>query len=165
MTSKFEYPETKSRSASVDNSLMPIRVYPQLCVVKDHNINRSPRQSNASDKSSIIESPSSDTLTDKKVKKEKIPQAVREQVWIKYSEKNTFERKCYVKWCNNIINPFNFHVGHNIPEINGGTLDIDNLRSICARCNLSMGSNYTIDEWSKIVHSEPIKNKIKCTIM
>ncbi len=38
----------------------------------------------------------------------------------------------------------NFHVGHVVSEHNGGTLDIGNLRPICAQCNLSMGAQNTI---------------------
>jgi 5-methylcytosine-specific restriction endonuclease McrA len=75
-----------------------------------------------------------------------VPKAVREQVWIKYFDKK-FEHKCFINWCNNIINVFDFHVGHNIPNSKGGSVKITNLRPICSRCNLSMGDRYSIDEW------------------
>lgn len=93
-------------------------------------------------------------MNKKKVKpivytKTKIPRALREQVWIKYSDKQ-FQIKCVVSWCNNRINAFDFQVGHNIPESKGGKTDIANLRPICSRCNLSMSNKYSIDEWSKI---------------
>lgn len=78
-----------------------------------------------------------------------IPKALREQVWIKYNGQN-FKSSCYVRWCKNKIDVFNFHVGHNIPESKGGSTTIENLRPICARCNLSMSNNYTIDEWQKL---------------
>lgn len=85
----------------------------------------------------------------KKKQKEKIPKALREQVWIQtIGEK--FESKCPIHWCKNRITPFDYHVGHNIPETKGGTLDINNLKPICSRCNLSMSSQYTIDEWQKL---------------
>ena len=84
-----------------------------------------------------------------KIIKINIPKAVREQVWIKYNLKK-YNSKCYIHWCKNYIDVFNFHVGHNIPESKGGTLDIENLRPICSRCNLSMSNNYTIDEWEKL---------------
>ena len=45
---------------------------------------------------------------------------------------------------------FDFHVGHDVPESHGGATEIANLRPICARCNLSMGSQYTIREWSAL---------------
>jgi 5-methylcytosine-specific restriction endonuclease McrA len=97
----------------------------------------------------VTTSPSSSatTTTTKKIK-EKIPKALREQVWIRYCGK-TFEHKCLIPWCKNKINPFDFHVGHDIPESKGGSTTIDNLQPICARCNLSMSDDYTISEWVK----------------
>jgi len=85
-----------------------------------------------------------------KKRKETIPRALREQVWI-HTAKTQFSIKCPVHWCNNKITVFDFHVGHNIPEAKGGTLALQNLKPICARCNLSMGSRYTIDEWNHLV--------------
>jgi 5-methylcytosine-specific restriction endonuclease McrA len=82
----------------------------------------------------------------KKYRKANIPKALREQVWLQTFGK-IYEHSCHIEWCNNIINVFDFHVGHDIPESKGGTLTIDNLKPICARCNLSMGDNYTIGEW------------------
>jgi 5-methylcytosine-specific restriction endonuclease McrA len=75
-----------------------------------------------------------------------IPKALREQVWLKFVGKR-YETKCYIRWCKNKMDVFNFHVGHNIPESQGGPTTLENLRPICARCNLSMGDSYTIDEW------------------
>lgn len=85
-----------------------------------------------------------------KNKKEQIPKRIREMVWTTYNG-TVFEDKCYVDWCDNNINVFNFQVGHDIPESKGGTLDINNLKPICGSCNLSMGNKYTITEWSKLV--------------
>jgi 5-methylcytosine-specific restriction endonuclease McrA len=82
-------------------------------------------------------------------KKANIPKALREQVWIQ-NIGNNFEDKCLVEWCQNRMNVFDFHVGHNIPESQGGATNIKNLKPICARCNLSMGSHYSIEEWSKM---------------
>ena len=92
----------------------------------------------------------------KKDKKKSIPKAIKEQVWVKYFGKN-FEHRCYVDWCENLINVFNFHVGHDKPESKGGKLTIGNLRPICSRCNHSMGNRYTIKEWNKIA-----KQKTSC---
>ena len=78
-----------------------------------------------------------------------IPKAVREQVWIFYVG-NTFKKKCLTTWCSNIITPFNFHCGHDIPASKGGDLSIANLRPICASCNLSMSDTYTFAEWCKL---------------
>tara|TARA_B100000575_G_C22470151_1_gene313446 strand:+ start:99 stop:443 length:345 start_codon:yes stop_codon:yes gene_type:complete len=85
----------------------------------------------------------------RKVRKTNIPKAIREQVWLKNFGK-VYENSCYVHWCDNIINVFDYHVGHDIPESKGGTLDINNLKPICSRCNLSMSDKYTIQEWDKI---------------
>ena len=85
-------------------------------------------------------------VPEKIYRKAKIPKAIREQCWLTAFGKK-FEHRCYVPWCTNIINVFDFHVGHDIPESKGGTLDVHNLKPICARCNLSMSDNYTIQEW------------------
>ena len=46
---------------------------------------------------------------------------------------------------------YSYHIGHNIPESRGGTLHWDNLIPICCRCNLSMGSQFTIYDFNRIV--------------
>lgn len=82
-----------------------------------------------------------------------IPKALREQVWLHYIGQK-FESKCLVEWCNNIINVFNFEVGHNQPKSLGGLTTMNNLMTICSRCNKSMNNNYSIDEWNKIIQNE-----------
>ncbi len=86
---------------------------------------------------------------DTKYKKRKIPAAIREAVWIKHCGR-AFEHKCVTTWCQNTITAFDFQCGHNIPESKGGTLALTNLYPLCARCNVSMGDRYTIDEWNAI---------------
>jgi len=81
--------------------------------------------------------------------KANIPKALREQVWITHAGR-AFEHKCHIPWCQNTMTVFDFHVGHDIPESVGGATEIHNLRPICSRCNLSMGSQYTITEWSRL---------------
>ena len=88
------------------------------------------------------------------VVKTTIPKALREQVWLTYAGRR-YETKCVVRWCQNIMTVFDFHVGHDIPESKGGATDITNLRPICSRCNLSMGSHYTIKEWEKLSAPTP----------
>lgn len=164
--------EQKSRTNSIDNPIIgkTQRVYPQLLTITSNSTEKEVK-----DKKDDIwteeeeSSPSSEKKKDNEdfKKKDKIPRALREQVWLHYSKKN-FEIKCPVSWCENKISPFDFHVGHNIAEANGGTLDLNNLRPICSRCNLSMGSKYTIDEWDKL--AKPAKlvestKKTKCNIM
>lgn len=97
------------------------------------------------------------TSADSKTKKKAtIPRALREQVWIQ-NIGNHFEHKCLVTWCQNTMNVFDYHVGHNIPESHGGATNIKNLKPICARCNLSMGSQYSIEEWSIMGKDMPQK--------
>jgi hypothetical protein len=82
-------------------------------------------------------------------KKKKITGALREAVWIKTMGK-VFEGKCPVVWCPNTITVFDFQSGHNIPESKGGSTTLPNLIPICARCNFSMGNQYTIDAWNAL---------------
>ena len=99
-------------------------------------------------------------MTKLKQKKENIPKAVREQCWLNTNGKK-YQNKCYIKWCKNTITVFDFHVGHDKPESLGGTLDINNIKPICARCNLSMSNNYTIQEWNtKFENNKNCCNKI-----
>jgi 5-methylcytosine-specific restriction endonuclease McrA len=81
-----------------------------------------------------------------KKRKQKIPAAVQEAIWITKMGR-VFEGKCLTTWCPNTITVFDFHAGHDIPESKGGTIDPSNLYPICARCNLSMGDRYTFKEW------------------
>uniref|UniRef100_A0A6C0BB06 HNH endonuclease 5 domain-containing protein n=1 Tax=viral metagenome TaxID=1070528 RepID=A0A6C0BB06_9ZZZZ len=82
-------------------------------------------------------------------RKQKIPVAIREAVWIKRCGK-VFEHKCLTSWCPNIITVFDFQSGHNIPESKGGPVTVDNLYPLCSRCNTSMGDRYTFDQWTKV---------------
>ena len=85
----------------------------------------------------------------KKYKKKTIPKALKEQVWMQKAG-HVFDVKCPITWCENHINAFNFHTGHNIPESKGGKTSIENLIPICDRCNTSMGDRFSIDEWNKL---------------
>jgi hypothetical protein len=80
-----------------------------------------------------------------------IPKALREQVWIQGMGRS-FEGKCRTTWCTNQITVFDFQCGHNIPECKGGQTSLTNLVPICSRCNQSMGSQYTFDEWCAAFH-------------
>lgn len=84
-----------------------------------------------------------------KTKKSTIPKKLREEIWNHYNT-GVYSAKCYVPWCDRLIDVFNFHVGHDIPECKGGTDDIINLKPICSNCNLSMGYRFTITDWSKL---------------
>ena len=90
------------------------------------------------------------------IEKATIPRALREQVWLTYAGE-AYKHKCLVPWCQNVMTVFDFHVGHNIPESQGGKTELQNLRPICSRCNLSMGAQYSITEWSQL--SKPVTNQ------
>lgn len=82
-------------------------------------------------------------------KKERIPVALREAVWI-HRQGRVFQGKCSTTWCLNTITVFEFQCGHDIPESKGGLLTLDNLYPLCSRCNLSMGDRYTYKEWCEL---------------
>ena len=75
----------------------------------------------------------------------------------------SFEGKCPTTWCHNNITVFDFQSGHNIPESKGGPTTLENLIPLCSRCNLSMGNDYTFDEWSK-QFQEPEKTVIEVAL-
>ena len=103
--------------------------------------------------------------TESPYRKTKLPKALREQVWLKVMGER-FDGKCRVTWCKNRINVFDFQCGHNIPESKGGATTLDNLLPICGRCNISMGSHYTIDEWNTKFAPVPVVEvaKVNCMI-
>ena len=74
-----------------------------------------------------------------KRRKKTIPASIKKQSWDKYIGKELGTAKCYC--CKyNIISKNDFHAGHYISEKNGGEVKVENIRPICADCNLSMGS-------------------------
>ena len=81
--------------------------------------------------------------------KQKITASLRQSVWLKWVGRH-YDAKCYVHWCQCVMTPFTFEVGHNIPESRGGATTLENLRPICSICNKSMGNRYTIDEYSRL---------------
>ena len=82
----------------------------------------------------------------KKIKKS-LPTAVKDCIWNYYIGQHINIHKCFC--CKkNMIKIDDFHAGHVVAEAQGGGDNIDNLRPICCRCNLSMGNQYTIDEWN-----------------
>ena len=99
--------------------------------------------------SSVVVNPNP---TVQKKRKETIPVKLREEVWIKQMGR-TFEGKCPTTWCTNTITVFDFESGHNIPESRGGPTTIENLVPICSRCNRSMGSQHTFDQWCQMYSS------------
>jgi len=75
----------------------------------------------------------------KSSKKTKISLAKRISVWNKHIGKDIGSSKCCCCKTHEITQ-MNFACGHVISEHNGGTLDDNNMRPICATCNSSMGT-------------------------
>lgn len=69
-------------------------------------------------------------------KRKPIPRELRSAVWTKYHQ-NKDQGKCYC--CGEIIFNRGWHCAHVISDVKGGETTIDNLRTTCRSCNLSMG--------------------------
>jgi 5-methylcytosine-specific restriction endonuclease McrA len=80
-------------------------------------------------------------------KKKSIPKSLKKKVWDKWIGPNIGRTKC-ICCKHEEIRQIEFHCGHIIAEVNGGETNVDNLRPICAQCNLSMGS-MSMDEFKK----------------
>ena len=74
-----------------------------------------------------------------KYKKKSIPKSLKKQVWDTWIGSHIGATKCLC--CKHEeIRQIEFHCGHIISEVRGGQTNVNNLRPICAQCNLSMGS-------------------------
>lgn len=72
-------------------------------------------------------------------KKRTIPKKLKAIVWTTYVGDSTGMTKCFC--CQHtLIKQIEFHCGHVISVKNGGKDVVENMRPICAQCNLSMGS-------------------------
>jgi len=80
-------------------------------------------------------------------KKKTIPKHVKTIVWDTYIGADKAIAACCCCLFTE-ISIRNFHCGHVISEANGGDLTIQNLRPICAPCNLSMGKR-SMNEFTK----------------
>ena len=94
---------------------------------------------NSSNPISIVITPSNINKYSGKCKRDQIPKTIRDTVWIKYHG-NKSEGICYA--CGNIIQRHHagWHCSHVLSFNKGGNLEIDNLRTCCQHCNLSMGN-------------------------
>lgn len=77
-------------------------------------------------------------------KKAAIPKKVKTDVWNTYIGADINKHRCLC--CKKtLISNTEFDVGHVVSESIGGTLEIGNLRPICAACNHSMGTRNMVD--------------------
>jgi hypothetical protein len=75
----------------------------------------------------------------KEYKKKAIPKSLKKLTWDKWIGKDVGTAKCLC--CDHQeIRQIEFHCGHVIAEKNGGQTIVENLKPICAQCNLSMGT-------------------------
>ena len=74
-----------------------------------------------------------------RVARPSLPRALREQVWLETCGAR-FSAQCAVPWCSNRMTCFDFHVAHRQARARGGSDSLENLVAMCARCNLSMGT-------------------------
>ena len=74
-----------------------------------------------------------------KTKKRSIPKVVKDLSWNKWVGEDVAKTKCLCCGVNE-IKMSSFHCGHIVAEVNGGKATMDNLKPICAACNLSMGT-------------------------
>lgn len=81
------------------------------------------------------------------LKKKSIPKVVKDLAWNKWVGEDVARTKCMCCGVNE-IKMSSFHCGHVIAEANGGCMTVDNLRPICAACNLSMKTE-NLDEFKK----------------
>jgi len=77
-------------------------------------------------------------VMNEKYKKKSIPKSLKKLCWDIHVGGHVGTTKCLC--CKHQeIRQIEFHCGHVVSEKNGGEMTIDNLRPICAQCNLSMG--------------------------
>lgn len=89
-------------------------------------------------------------LEDKKPKRKTIPKSVKDKLW-----NNTFGREagtgpCYC--CQETIDSKSFHAGHIVSVHDGGGNNVENLKPICATCNLSMGTQ-NLEEFKQMYYN------------
>lgn len=76
-------------------------------------------------------------------KKSKIPKSLSKNIYDRDIGSREYVGKCFV--CHNEITRDSGHIGHIVPEYLGGETNIENLKAICAGCNLSMGTQNLLE--------------------
>lgn len=94
------------------------------------------------------EDAASEATGDAKREKAAIPKKVKTDIWDTFIGNDLPKHKCFCCLKATITNR-EFHVGHVVSEANGGNLNIDNLRPICATCNFAMGTTNMKDYVTK----------------
>ena len=71
------------------------------------------------------------------MKKKTIPKILKDLTWQRWIGDDIAKTKCLCCGINE-IKMNSFHCGHVVAEADGGPTTVDNLRPVCATCNLSM---------------------------
>lgn len=71
-------------------------------------------------------------------KRKSIPKRIKDMVWEQSMGQNKAEGPCFC--CKKIINITDYHCSHIISVSNRGSDTLENLKPLCAQCNLSMGT-------------------------
>lgn len=89
--------------------------------------------------STNVQRPPTPPTSAKVNRKKSIPKSLKKIVWDTWIGENVGLTKCLC--CKHqYIRQIEFHCGHVVAESTGGLTTVENLRPICAQCNLSMGS-------------------------
>jgi len=97
---------------------------------------------------------------EKKKRKKNIPKNLRKQVWKIYNKEES-SAFCYCCKINKLDYMDSWECGHVIPEFNGGSSTLDNLRPICSSCNKSMGTQNMNSFIEKFYNTSEIKKEKK----
>ena len=84
--------------------------------------------------------------SNEKPKRKTIPKSVKDKIWNLTFGREAGVGGCYC--CQEQIDSKSFHAGHIVSVHHGGSNNIDNLKPICATCNLSMGTQ-NLEEFKK----------------
>lgn len=76
-------------------------------------------------------------------KKTKIPKSLSKKIYDRDIGAREYLGECFV--CTNEISRDTGHMGHIIPEYLGGETTLNNLKAVCAGCNLSMGTQNLLE--------------------
>lgn len=85
---------------------------------------------------------SDETPPKKLVKRRNIPSKIRNLTWRTYIG-DSMDGRCWC--CDDAISIEKWHAGHVLPASKGGPATVDNLRPLCAGCNLSMSNKHMAD--------------------
>jgi len=96
----------------------------------------------------------------KKKSKDTIPAIRKTEVWNTYVGVAIGATKCLCCGLRDIT-ARDFHTGHVLSEEDGGTIDVENLRPICAPCNSGMGSKHMVAWMKKMYPGRLLPQAIK----